>query len=168
MNGVEVSGSQTVATALLTPLQQPVGVGARGDCRFTVGTLVVGAVAVLSNLPVSVNGAFVTAIRTVERCLSRRRISEGFDGGQRVYIYRLQVENPRASTLRERSIMGIEQLARDEWMTTIGSWLGPSTVVDILQGSTRLNSRSVGTETSAREVAHERRRHPSGYSTRRW
>ena len=104
MSGVEFSGGQTVAMAPLTAVHQPVGAGTRGDRHFTLGTIVIGAVAVHSNLPVSIDETFVSAIRTVESRLSRRGIFGGLGGGQFVYIYRLQTDNPRASTLRDGSI----------------------------------------------------------------
>ena len=88
MSSVEVSGDQTVASTPLAAVQQPVRGGTRGDRRFAVGTLVIGAIAVHSNPPVSIDVTFVTTIRTVERRLTRRGISEGWVGGHRGSIYR--------------------------------------------------------------------------------
>lgn len=109
MSGVEVSDRQTIAGAPIADDHQQVWNGTRGNRHPALGTVVVGAVAMHTNPPVSIDETLVTALRAVERRLPRRGIVGSLSESQHGYIYRLQSENPRDSAFREGSITGPAQ-----------------------------------------------------------
>ena len=98
MSGVEVSDRQTVAGAPIADGHQQIWTGTRGNRHPALGTIVVGAVTMHTNPPVSIDETLVTALRTVESRLPRWGIFGSVVGGQLGCIYRLQAENPRDST----------------------------------------------------------------------
>lgn len=90
-------------------INHQVWTGPRDNRHPADGTLIFGAVIMDTNGPIAIDEAFMTALWAVESGLPRRGIFGRLVGSQHVYIYRLQAENPRDSTLPEESIMETAQ-----------------------------------------------------------
>lgn len=109
MSGVKASDRQTVTGCPIVDVYILVWTGTRGNRHPALRTIVVGAVAMHTNPPVSIDETLMTALRAVESRLPRRGIVGSSSGSQHGYIYCIQAENLRDSTFREGSITGPAQ-----------------------------------------------------------